>query len=177
MEAYRNQNKLMRIKAIDQKGMDLEDESKWGFLAITPHPPSMQVGDQVVMQQMEGMFKSETMYRVINKTRGGQECVALYLGGGDSKEQVFELHKSWEGYPDDRLGIPLRIEKLLEDGAIRLEDKSTWQLTNPTNQNAKEWVEGQRVIISRGPSKIKTYQIKNLDTGETFFGTFMGWGR
>ena len=117
------------------------------------------------------------MYRVVNKTRRGQEVSAVYLGGGDSKEQVVEMNKSWEGYPDERLGKDLKIDQLLEEGAILLEDKSAWQLTNPTLQSEGEWEEGQRVSIAKGPSKIKTYQIKNLDTGGTFFGSFLGFRR
>jgi len=175
MGDYPNQNKLQNIKSISPQEMSLGDGSKWRFLDATPPPLLWQAGDQVIIETTEGGIKSEVMYRVINKTRKDQDRPAVYLGGGASKEQIIEMNKSLKDYPDERLERDLRIEKLLEDSCILLEEGSVWQLTNPTLQNEGEWDRGQYVRISKGPSRIKNYQITNLKINKTFFAIFMGF--
>ena len=173
MDEYRSQNKLLDIKSINPQKMVLEDDSQWEFLGAAHPPLSWQAGDQIVIEKTGGKFPT---YRVINKTREKQEITAVYLGGGITKEQMIEINKSLKDYPDERLDRDWRIERLLDDGSILLEDKSVWQLTNPTLKNEGEWYPKQLVRISKGSSGLKTYHITNLNMNRPpFIGSFLGF--
>ena len=175
METYRNINKLLKIKSIDSQGMVLEDGSLWRFLGATPPPFSWLVGDQVVINKREGGIKSETLYGVVNKTRGDQDRPVVYMGGDVSKDQVIEIKKSWEGYPDERLDRNMRVKDLGEDGCVVLEDDSVWQLTGLTYSETGDWSPGQLVCVSRNAAGVKTYRMKNITIDKTFIVVFMGF--
>ena len=175
MEAYRNTNKPLSIKSIDSQGMILEDGSQWQFLGATPPPLSWQAGDQVVINRREGGIKSETMYGVVNKTRGDQDRSAVYLGGDISKDHVIEIKKSWEGYPNERLDRNMRVKDLGEEGCVELEDGSAWQLTGLTYSETGDWSPGQLACVSRNTAGVKTYRMKNVTIDKTFIVVFMGF--
>lgn len=176
MNEYPNQNKQLNINFIDPQKMSLEDNSSWQFLDATPPPSTWQAGDQVVIEKTEGRFQSKSMYKVINKTRKDQDRPAVYLGGGISKEQIIEINKSLKDYPVERLDREWRIERLLEDGSILLEDRSVWQLTGLANKDMGEWDIGQVVRISKGSSGLRTYHMENLDINRPpFIVSFLGF--
>jgi len=178
MGEYRNLNKPIKIDSIDPQNMVLEDGSEWQFFLIKP-PLSWQKGDQVVIEKRETKMKSETKYAVINNTREGQDRSILSLRGSISKKQIIEINKSLRDskeYPPERLGWNLRIEKLLEDARIQLEDGSVWQLSSQTNKDEGEWEERQVVCIFKGSSGLDIYYMENLKINRNpFIVKFLGF--
>lgn len=143
-----------------------------------PPPPSWTKDDDYYIDE-RGNEKGIKRTVVINRSKKDQERVVSYLRGGISKEQIIEINKSLgdsKEYPPERLGLNLRIEKLLEDARIQLEDGSVWQLSGYANKDECEWEERQVVRISKGNSELDLYYMENLKINRhPFIVKFLGF--
>jgi len=169
MDEYPNVNKRLRIVSINEKEMSLSDGSKWQFLKASSPPPSWKQPETYVVIEKT---KMKTMYRVM---KGEQDRSAVYMGGGVSKEQIIEINKSLQEYPTERLGRDLRVEKLLEDGCIKLEDQSVWQLSGVGQKRTGDWSTEHYVQVSRGAG-IGLYNVVNPKVSKIpFTAKFLGF--
>jgi hypothetical protein len=189
MGGYPNVNKILKITYIDPTKMRLEDESKWKFLPSMPPPSSWKGGDspdQVRVEELDGKFKSDSLYAIRGVSKKGTDTQAQYLGGAKGGASDINVTKSMSDteYPAAYLGKELEIKKATKN-IIVLEDQSVWKLTAALtltlNRRAiNDWQPQQYVTISRDPGKstdIRTYKVKNEKTGVTLIGTFEGWER
>ena len=165
----------MKIESIDSKKIKFVDGREYEFLESNPPPPSWTTDDDYYIDE-RGNEKGIKRTVVINRSKKDQERVVSYLRGGISKEQIIEINKSLKDYPNERLGLNLRIEKLLEDARIQLEDGSVWQLSGYANKDECEWEERQVVSISKGSSGLDVYYMENLKINRhPFIVKFLGF--
>ncbi len=155
--------KKARITFLNRQIMKLDDNSAHQLL---PHmlPSGWRVGDDVLVDTMEGPISKGLMLKVKNKTRETPDISVISLKSEGNQENWPDLNKSLKSpkqYPQDRLNRVWRIIKLLEGGRILLEDRSIWQLMNFSNKGMGEWNEGQYVRINKTGGI--GYKMENLD--------------
>lgn len=178
MDTYFNVNKALKIKSINSQKMELDDDSTWEFMGAERPPVTWQAGDVIVVRRPAGNPPYQTRYGITNKTRKDREISAVYMGGGTSMEEIVKINKKFQHskeYPAERLEKVWKVRKLLEDGAILLEDWSVWQLSLLASRDEGEWAEGQNVCVTKSNSG-RGYRIENLDMKRPpFIASFLGF--
>lgn len=189
MDGYPNINKKLEILFIDSQKMRLADESKWQFLPTMSPPTSWKgrngdnEGDLVVVEEMRS-FQSKNLYAIHGVSKKDTNTQAMYLGGAKGESSDVNVTKSMTDteYPSTHLGRDWEI-KQATGNIIVLADDSVWKLTAAltTNLNTRainNWQPGHTASVSLAPGKatdIRTYSVKNNDTGVALTGTFEGW--